>query len=142
MAKALMIAFIFIWCGLIIGISFMEAPLKFQAPNITLPLGLGIGRLVFSTLNKIELGIAISSIALIGLNRLKITPLFFLIIFFLLLQTFWLLPQLDIRAIQIIQGTSLTPNNLHLYYVVIELVKLLMLLFVGLDFTNKNILKE
>lgn len=139
MAKALVIALIFIWSGLIIGISFMEAPLKFQAPNITLPLGLGIGRLVFSALNKIELGIAVSSIFIIGLNKLKITPLFFIVFFCLLFQTFWLLPQLDIRAVQIIQGASLAPNNLHLYYVVIELVKLLLLLFIGIDFTNKSV---
>ncbi len=32
----------------------MEAPHKFQAPGITLVLGLGIGKLVFFTLNKVE----------------------------------------------------------------------------------------
>lgn len=30
----------------------MEAWLKFRAPGITLPLGLGIGKLVFNALNK------------------------------------------------------------------------------------------
>ncbi|WP_237562181.1 hypothetical protein [Glutamicibacter soli] len=33
--------------GLVTGISFIEAPLKFTAPEITIPLGSGIGRLVF-----------------------------------------------------------------------------------------------
>ncbi len=33
--------------GAIVAISFLEAPLKFLAPGITIPLGLGIGRLVF-----------------------------------------------------------------------------------------------
>jgi hypothetical protein len=37
--------------GAIVAISFLEAPLKFQAPGITIPLGLGIGRLVFTALN-------------------------------------------------------------------------------------------
>ncbi|WP_338566999.1 hypothetical protein [Microbacterium paraoxydans] len=37
--------------GAIIAISFLEAPLKFLAPGITIPLGLGIGRLVFTALN-------------------------------------------------------------------------------------------
>ena len=32
----------------------MESSLKFRAPGITIPLGLGIGRLVFNVLNKIE----------------------------------------------------------------------------------------
>ena len=40
--------------GMIGAISFIEAPLKFQAPGITIPLGLGIGRLVFMALNTAE----------------------------------------------------------------------------------------
>ncbi|SDS07215.1 hypothetical protein [Agrococcus carbonis] len=43
-----------IWLGLIIGISLIETPLKFQAPGITVPLGLGIGRLVFAAMNIVE----------------------------------------------------------------------------------------
>ena len=38
------IAITFIWAGMICGISFLEAPLKFQAPGITLELGLGRDR--------------------------------------------------------------------------------------------------
>jgi hypothetical protein len=48
-----------IWLGLIIGISFIEAPLKFQAPGITIPLGLGIGRLVFTAMNFTALAILV-----------------------------------------------------------------------------------
>ncbi|MBU3995011.1 MAG: hypothetical protein KKF42_04430, partial [Actinobacteria bacterium] len=43
-----------LWIGLIVAISFIEAPLKFQAEGITIPLGLGIGRLVFAALNITE----------------------------------------------------------------------------------------
>lgn len=48
-----------VWLGLIIGISLIEAPLKFQAPGITIPLGLGIGRLVFTAMNWVEIVIAV-----------------------------------------------------------------------------------
>ena len=44
----------FLWIGFVCAISFMEAWLKFRAPGITLPLGLGIGRIVFDALNKME----------------------------------------------------------------------------------------
>ena len=44
----------FLWIGFVCAISFMEAWLKFRAPGITRPLGLGIGRLVFKALNKVE----------------------------------------------------------------------------------------
>jgi hypothetical protein len=37
--------------GAMIAISFLEAPLKFLAPGVTIPIGLGIGRLVFTALN-------------------------------------------------------------------------------------------
>lgn len=43
-----------VWIGMLVAISFLEAPLKFQAPGITIPLGLGIGRLVFGALNLVE----------------------------------------------------------------------------------------
>ena len=39
------------WLGMVVAISFLEALLKFRAPRVTLPVGLGIGRLVFKALN-------------------------------------------------------------------------------------------
>ena len=47
-----------VWLGFVLGISFLEAPLKFRAPGITRELGLGIGKLVFGALNKVELVLA------------------------------------------------------------------------------------
>ena len=37
-----------------LAISFLETPLKFRAPGVTVPIGLGIGRLVFRALNAAE----------------------------------------------------------------------------------------
>lgn len=48
-----------LWFGMVAAISFIEAPLKFQAPGITIPLGLGIGRLVFAALNTVEAALLI-----------------------------------------------------------------------------------
>jgi len=52
---AFIIAITFIWIGFIGAISFMEAWLKFQALGITTELGLGIGKLVFNALNRLEI---------------------------------------------------------------------------------------
>ncbi|MGH3654165.1 hypothetical protein [Glutamicibacter sp.] len=52
-----------LWLGLIIGISFIEAPLKFTAPGITIPLGLGIGRRVFFAMNMVEILFFIALVA-------------------------------------------------------------------------------
>lgn len=126
---------IFLWIGFVCAISFMEAWLKFQAPGITVPLGLGIGRLVFGTLNKIEWVFALA--ILIGLVLDKTTHpwiwgLFALSFVILLLDSFWLLPALDARAAQIIDGELLPPSNLHLWYEAGEIIKCAALLFLGL----------
>lgn len=56
-----------VWSGAILAISFIEAPLKFRAPGITVELGVGIGRLVFRALNALELVLAITvAIALLA----------------------------------------------------------------------------
>ena len=47
-------AAVFVWLGMVLAISFVEAPLKFRAPGVTLKVGLGIGRLVFRALNVFE----------------------------------------------------------------------------------------
>lgn len=60
LAAGLRIVLPAVWLGLIIGISLIEAPLKFQAPGITIPLGLGIGRLVFTAMNWVEIAIAMT----------------------------------------------------------------------------------
>lgn len=61
---ALAAAAVFVWLGMVLAISFLEAPLKFRAPGITIPLGLGIGRLVFRALNICE--VVLASAALLG----------------------------------------------------------------------------
>ncbi|MFT4210754.1 MAG: hypothetical protein QM626_02695 [Microbacterium sp.] len=53
-AAGVQIAAVFVWLGMVAAISFLEAPLKFRAPGITVPLGVGIGRLVFRALNIVE----------------------------------------------------------------------------------------
>ncbi len=57
-----------LWLGALVAIGFIEAPLKFQAPGITIPLGLGIGRLVFGALNIVE------GLLLIGLTAVSFFP--------------------------------------------------------------------
>lgn len=142
--RLLQIAVPFVWLGFVGGISFVEAPLKFQAPNITLPLGLGIGRLVFFALNKIEIALAI--LLLVSFFKIKPQarlPLIFFgaIAFLLVLQTVWLLPVLDKRAAEIITGQSVAPGSYeHLIYIAADAVKFILLSALGASIA-KNSLK-
>lgn len=127
----------FLWIGFVCAISFMEAWLKFRAHGITLPLGLGIGRLVFNALNKVEcffaLVIIVNIIWLGAIELWKWQNLLIVIPFaMLLIQTFWLLPALDTRAELHIQGKTPPPSNLHFYYVGMETIKIICLFIFGL----------
>jgi len=125
----------FVWTGFIGAISFMESWLKFRAPNLTMPVGLSIGKLVFSALNKVEWAFAIIiSVSLLfytsEINSM-LTTFFLIIVLILVLQTFWMLPALSKRARAIINGKTLPTSDLHWYYVGAEFIKLLLLIFFG-----------
>lgn len=130
------------WFGMIGAISFMEAPLKFQAPGITLPLGLGIGRLVFFTLNKIEIVFAVVLLAAFVRQMPKPrfpVAAFGVILLLLVLQTLWLLPYLDERAEQVISGISPPFSALHLVYIAFEAVKFLLLFGLGVSMARLHL---
>ncbi len=121
----------------------MEAPLKFQAPNITIALGLGIGRLIFFALNKIEIVLAI--LLLISFIKTKPKRKFPLISFgiialLLVLETVWLLPLLDARATAVINGIATPFSNTHFIYIAFEAIKFILLFALGVSIT-KNYLK-
>lgn len=132
----------FLWIGFVVAISFLEAPLKFQATDITLALGLGIGRLVFAALNKVEwifaLAIAFSLFRQPS-AAWKSNLLFALPLLILLIQTLWLLPALDARAELHIQGVAVPNSFLHFYYVGAELIKVTCLIIFGVKLFHKPV---
>ena len=137
--RGLKIAVPFVWFGMLLGISFMEAPLKFQAPGITLPLGLGIGRLVFFVLNKMEIVSALVLMAAFWRSRSNLrseTVLLGLAALILLLETAWLLPVLDARAELVIAGIEQPYSNMHVIYIVLDAIKLIALLALGIVTTR------
>lgn len=132
--KILQIAIPFIWFGFVCAISFMEAPLKFQAPNITIPLGLGIGYLVFHMLNKVEMVLCgLFLLTYLFSRTLNKTALFIYVIIaaILIVQTFVLFPLLDERTARVINGTAEPFSNLHIVYIVSDSIKILLLLGLG-----------
>lgn len=126
----------FVWVGFVGAISFMEAWLKFQAPGITLELGLGIGKLVFNALNKVEWMLAIS--ILINQAMFKTSLYSGRIIWYwtaliiLIVQSVWLLPALDARAEAHINNETMAPSNIHFYYIAAEALKEISLIVFGI----------
>lgn len=132
----------FTWIGFVCSISFLEAWLKFRAPGVTLPIGLGIGRLVFAALNKVEwvfcLSIFISAFSKPAITAFKPKITIGTVLFFLIVQTVWLLPALDARAQMHINGETVPPSNLHIYYVIAEALKVSALFIFGLSLFKKD----
>ncbi len=136
----IIIPIVFTWIGFVCAISFMEAWLKFQAPGITIPLGLGIGRLVFQALNKVEWVclFSITSIYLISPKTKWSSSIILLLIAILLTQTFYLLPFLGQRATAIIAGHIEAPSTLHIVYIISEVVKVVCLFLLGINILRKT----
>lgn len=135
------IAITFIWAGMVCGISFLEAPLKFQAPGITLELGLGIGKIVFGALTKIEMAFSLFLIALLSLNQSKMSTwmLFMLPILIVVIDNALLMPILNERTEMIISGITPPASSTHWWYIALELLKLISLLIGGIIFMKNRI---
>src|SRR3712207_2656844 len=89
-----------LWAGMVLGISFLEGPVKFTAPTLTLPVGLDVGRQVFGVFNKVEIAWSLLGFALMWIVRPPRYIMWCLAIAWLIvaLQTVWLRPILNARV--------------------------------------------
>lgn len=121
-----------VWIGLILGLSFMETPLKFLAPGITTPLGLGIGRLVFIALSVAGWMILVV-LTLIGQARPRETRRGWLLIaamwVVMIVESFVIRPALAARSDVIIAGGDPGESWLHYGYIAAELLLLVVLVW-------------
>jgi hypothetical protein len=120
-----------LWLGMVLAISFLETPLKFRAPGITLELGLGIGRVVFHALNLVELVLAaLLAVAYVGVDGVDHVACAALVVaaVALLAQVVVLRPALDARLARRIAGEELPRSAHHLVYIGLELLKVIALL--------------
>ncbi|MET7637827.1 hypothetical protein [Streptomyces sp. NPDC005438] len=126
-------ALTFVWLGMVLAISFLEAPLKFRAPAVTVPVGLGIGRLVFRALNRIEAVLAVAVIVLVaaGGASVLVAVLTGVTVLVLAVQLLVVRPGLNRRSDRVLAGETLPRSRTHHVYVVTESVKVLALIALG-----------
>lgn len=134
---ALLYAFLAIfWLGLLIGVSFLATPVKFQAPSLTLPVALDVGRATFALLARTEwLLCALLGAGAILAHRTRVVPAtgVALLAAILALQALWLLPILDARVAQIMAGAWMPSAGYHRLYVAAEIAKALLLFGLSAD---------
>lgn len=139
-AHAIAIALVFVWLGMVVAISFIEAPLKFRAPGVSLQVGLGIGRLVFRVLNTIEAALALILVALIVVDVPSPVAVVAIVtaVFALAVQLAAVRPALNRRSDAVLSTPPAeTPaggrrSHAHYGYVALETVKVIALLLGGI----------
>jgi hypothetical protein len=122
-----------LWIGMVGAISFIEAPLKFQAPGITIPLGLGIGRLVFAALNSAEVALLLALTALslwpavARVSRIRLAWLGALWAV-MLVKVVAVRPPLNARTDLVVAGADPGQSPWHYVYIGLDLATLVILL--------------
>lgn len=127
-----------LWFGMVAAISFIEAPLKFQAPGITIPLGLGIGRLVFFALNLAEGMLLVSLLALchlpsaarVAASRLR-WVLALTIVFALKIAV--VRPPLNARTDLVLAGADPGQSPWHYIYIAADLLTMCLLIVIAVQ---------
>ena len=136
-SHALALALTFIWLGMVAAISFIEAPLKFQAPGITIPLGLGIGRLVFRALNTVEAVWAVAIVVALVVGSCWPTTALVAVgvaAAALVVQIVAIRPVLSRRTDAVLAAPDDVPerrSHAHLWYVAFDLIKVASLITLG-----------
>ena len=132
-AQAVITAVLFVWLGMVLAISFLEAPLKFRAPQVTLPIGLGIGRLVFRALNTVEVGFAaITVVALLFASFGGVAVAAVIAVVILAAQLLFVRPGLTRRSDAVLAGEDAPRSNAHFAYIALEVIKATALLVGGI----------
>lgn len=131
---AVAVAVTFVWLGMVLAISFLEAPLKFRAPNVTLQIGLGIGRLVFRALNTVEVCFALLVVAIVvaGPAPVGSTAAILVAAVALAVQLIAVRPRLTRRSDSVLAGSDGPRSRAHYVYVGFEVVKVVALTVAGI----------
>jgi hypothetical protein len=128
-----LIALALLWAGMVLGVAFVAVPAQFAAEGLSQPLGIDVTRHVFASFGRVELGIAAATLVLALLLRLGrlLWALLALLWVIVALQSLWLLPVLDVRADQLLQGQEPLAGPWHGLFVASEIIKLGALLYVA-----------
>jgi hypothetical protein len=122
---------------MVLAISFLEAPLKFRAPEVTVRIGLGIGRIVFRALNAVEAVLAVVVVvagvlgAFTGDVPGSVLVAAAVAVVVLVTQLVAIRPVLNRRSDRVLAGETAPRSRMHLVYVAAEVVKVAALLTSG-----------
>ena len=118
-----------LWLGMVLAISFLEAPLKFRAPGLELHVGLAIGRIVFHALNVAEVAwaVVIAACLVTDPQSATITALACITGALLVIQLAGVRPRLNRRSDEVLaarsDGVDAPRSRAHHAYIALETLK-------------------
>jgi len=122
-----------IWLGMVLAISFLEAPLKFRAKGLELPVGLAIGSIVFRALNIAEViwAVVIAVCLTIAGPSGPVLVLAAATAVLLAVQLLVVRPRLNRRSARVLAGQDAPRSRAHHAYIGLEALKLAALVALG-----------
>jgi len=122
-----------IWLGMVLAISFLEAPLKFRADGLELRVGLAIGRIVFRALNIAEViwAVVIAICLTIAGPSGPVLVLAAVTAVLLAVQLLVVRPRLNRRSARVLAGQEAPRSRAHHAYIGLEALKLAALVALG-----------
>ena len=122
-----------IWLGMVLAISFVEAPLKFRAEGLELAVGLAIGRIVFRALNSAEViwAVVIAVCLTLGGPSRLLVVLGAVTAVLLAVQLLVVRPRLNRRSAHVLAGQHSPRSRAHHTYIGLEVLKVASLVALG-----------
>jgi len=123
----------FLWLGMVLAISFLEAPLKFRARGVDLVIGLTIGRVVFRALNKAEMACAVAILVALAVRApsVSVASAAVAAVALLVVQLCLVRPRLNRRSDRVLAGGKVPRSASHHVYIALEAAKVVALATVG-----------
>jgi hypothetical protein len=122
-----------LWLGMVLAISFLEAPLKFRAEGLDLRVGLAIGRIVFRALNIVEIAWAVIIAVCLIVSGVSgpLLSLAAVTAVLLAVQLLLVRPRLNRRTALVLAGHDAPRSRAHHAYIGLEVLKLAALVALG-----------
>lgn len=119
-----------VWFGIVTALGFIETPLKFLAPGMTLDVALGLGRLVLTTADVLS---GVLLVVLTGLTLVRPRPgrpalislgaLWVVVV----VQVALVRPFLNARTDIVLAGGQAGESQLHTVYIALDVLILVLL---------------
>lgn len=120
-----------LWCGILLGVSFVATPAKFLVAELDIITAIKVGRATFKAYHYVEIFMSCLIGLTLSLYRVKSAVLVYFILLGLVLvvQYFFIQPQVELNSEKLFMGiASQSKSNAHLYYIFCDCLKGILLL--------------